>query len=246
MFEIKKLTVENANDLADFVYEARETEPETFFNKQIDKKQFINDTLEHFNDKIFQNNVCLLAYEGERVIGRIEYHFFKTVCDYGCGFGFYSMNLSKAGFEVSGFDIAQSSVDITKKVMYENNAVYKEIKQSSITKIDYSDNFFDAAFVNSIIDHLTVRNAELAVKEINRITKRGGLVYLSFDKLNDEDEKLPHDVMDDGSYLYSHGKRKGMVFHNYDRENIEALIRNKEILYLKTNRENIDVIYKNT
>ena len=61
MFEIKKLTVENANDLADFVYEARETEPETFFNKQIDKKQFINDTLEHFNDQIFKNNVCLLA-----------------------------------------------------------------------------------------------------------------------------------------------------------------------------------------
>jgi GNAT superfamily N-acetyltransferase len=82
---IKPLNNENVNDFVNFVYYARETESEVFFNKQINKVLFAKETRERMMNNLFYPTKTLLAYENERVIGRIEYHF------YGCYMDGYKM-----------------------------------------------------------------------------------------------------------------------------------------------------------
>ena len=51
-------------------------------------------------------------------------------------------------------------------------------------------------------------DAQKGIAELERITKEDGIIYLSFDILDEEDERLPHEILPDGSYQYTQYARK--------------------------------------
>lgn len=55
-----------------------------------------------------------------------------------------------------------------------------------------------------------------------------------FDSLEEDDLELAHTVMPDGSFLYTHGKRAGMVFHSFTEQELSELLGDDEVLYRKT------------
>lgn len=156
------------------------------------------------------------------------------VCDAACGFGKYSAILSKNGFKVSGFDVSEGSVNLTKDMLIELNLNFINFCVCSITDISYQDECFDGVIAHSVIDHLITMDAVKALDELFRITKKNGLIYISFDGLEEDDVKLNHEVLEDGSFKYLDGHRKGMIFKNYTNEEIKELTADKEILYFNT------------
>ena len=67
-----------------------------------------------------------------------------------------------------------------------------------------------------------------------RITVKEGLIFISFDGIEDDDLNLPHRILEDGSFLYTEGRRKGMIFKYYTNEDIDKLTDNLKIIYRKT------------
>jgi len=160
----------------------------------------------------------------------------KNVCDAACGFGKFSVLCAKAGYKVSGFDIAENSITMTQDMMKDLGCKFNEYKTSCITKIEFEDGAFDGVVANSVLDHLRFDDAVLALKELNRITKTGGLVYFSFDGLEKEDSEIPHNLHSDGSFEYTEGERKGMIFKHYTHDDVKKLVKGYEVLMFREDK----------
>lgn len=181
-----------------------------------DYKKYINENYNYeFIDIFKQNNI-------------------SHICDAACGFGKYSVVCSNNNFEVSGFDISEESVSLTKAMLNEFNLEYVDFRVCSITDIKYEDECFDGVIAHAVIDHLITSDAITALNELVRITKKNGLIYLSFDGLEDEDMEICHEVLEDGSFKYIDNSRKGMIFKYYTDDEIYKLINGKELLYFNT------------
>jgi 2-polyprenyl-3-methyl-5-hydroxy-6-metoxy-1,4-benzoquinol methylase len=157
-----------------------------------------------------------------------------SICDVGCGFGKYSVICAYNGIEVSGFDISQSAINMTQEMLSRFKLPFGQYKTSNITSIDFDTESFDGVIAHAIIDHMPLNDALKAVEELLRITKPCGLVYFSFDGLNEDDIKMHHTVLEDGSFLYDGDNREGMLFRFYSDDEISKLFQDIEIIYQNT------------
>lgn len=170
----------------------------------------------------------------------------KRVCDIACGFGKFSVISSINKYEVYGTDISNYAVEITKNMMDYFKLDYNEYKTCEVTDILFEDNMFDGVIAHSVLDHITYENAKKGIEELARVTKPSGLIYISFDGIEQQDKEIKHEVLEDGSMLYKEGKREGMIFRYYSDIEIKDILKGYEILYFQTNiRGERDIIYQN-
>ena len=103
---------------------------------------------------------------------------------------------------------------------------------------------FDAVFCNSVVDHMTLTEAERAIGEMERIAAPGGLIYLSFDLLDEDDWALPHDLLPDGSLRYTQGRREGMVLHPHSLQTVQKLLAGKNNIFLREHAGQVEALYQ--
>jgi len=147
----------------------------------------------------------------------------QSVCDAGCGCGIYALKLAVNGFVVSGFDVSAHAVEISRVLL--GNTVYSaDFKTASILATGYSDGQFDCVISRDVLDHISKADAIVAVREICRITKPGGIVLFTLDSLDEEYETETHIVNSDGDYVFTDGKWNGMVFHPYNWDEVCEIV----------------------
>lgn len=99
----------------------------------------------------------------------------KNILDIGCGTG-YIAHLTKSMYpdaKVFGVDISATALSIVKKK-------YKDIefvKADAEVKLPFSDDKFDLVISGEHIEHL--RDIDQNLLEINRVTKKGGVLILT-------------------------------------------------------------------
>lgn len=158
-----------------------------------------------------------------------------TICDAGCGYGAYTLAFASNGFEVHSFDISQAAIEIAKCALAEFGVEPVSIKAANILDTGYPKEMFDGTIAGSVLDHMTLADAEKALAELLRITRTGGLILLSFDT---PEEDLPGEwaTLPDGSVqLTEDSPRNGMILHAYTWADIDFLLKDWDILYRNTN-----------
>lgn len=169
------------------------------------------------------------------------------ICDAACGFGAYSVALASNGFEVYSFDVSPTAARFTRMGLEYCGLDGTRVKSADILSTGYPDAFFDGAVANSVLDHMSVGDARSALSELCRITKPGGIIMVSFDRADEDDLSLPHECLDDGSILYTSGRRRGMIFHPYDEAEARRLLDGFEIIYTELNPQDEQAfIFRNT
>ncbi len=158
------------------------------------------------------------------------------VCDAGCGCGVYSFKLAQHGFSVSGFDMAENAVLLTKKLLSEEGFSADDFKRADILATGYPDGCFDAVVARDVVDHMPIKQGSRAVGELLRIVRAGGYVLLTLDAADDEYEAEPHEINEDGDYVFSRGKWDGMVFHPYSHREAEKLTAGRNSRLLQTEK----------
>ncbi|MBO5252424.1 MAG: class I SAM-dependent methyltransferase [Clostridia bacterium] len=159
----------------------------------------------------------------DETIAALHRYGVQSVCDAGCGCGIYALKLAANGFSVSGFDVSGRAVEIAQSLI--QKAGYSaELKSASILDTGYAENRFDCVISRDVLDHISKADAVIAVKELCRITKPGGIVWFTLDALDDEYETETHIINADGDYVFTDGKWEGMVFHPYSEEEVHVIV----------------------
>lgn len=180
--------------------------------------------------------VYLSEYNNKQdpIVDLLKQHGVQTVCDAACGFGAYSLMLASNGFQVEGFDISPTSVEVTKTLLRKYDIDSSNYKAASVLDTGYKKQF-DAVTARSVLDHLYVEEARKGLDELLRIVKPGGIVIVSFDGMDEDDLKIQHEITEDGSILYRDEKRNGMVYHFYADEELSTWLKSYSVVDSYTN-----------
>jgi ubiquinone/menaquinone biosynthesis C-methylase UbiE len=99
----------------------------------------------------------------------------KSVLDAGCGIGYGSNFIAKAGAKkVIGIDISKDAIKVAKQ-RYENEQIQFMIMD--ITQLEFPENSFDVICCFEVIEH--IKNYHKALSELKRVLKNGGLCIIS-------------------------------------------------------------------
>lgn len=129
--------------------------------------------------------------EREPIEFQVNLHYIKkylpksgNVLDNGAGPGKYAIELAKEGYHVTLTDITTSLVEIAKSKVKEmglenhfNGFYVADARRLKMMK----DESFDASFMLGPLYHLQEEKERIeAVKELNRVTKKNGIVFVAF------------------------------------------------------------------
>lgn len=103
----------------------------------------------------------------------------KSILDLGCGVGRNLIPLAKMGFDVSGIDYADEAIKQTKSLLEENKLRASLIEGDVYKKLPYEDHHFDAIVSIQVIQHAYETDLTNAIKEIYRILKPNGYIFVT-------------------------------------------------------------------
>jgi SAM-dependent methyltransferase len=162
------------------------------------------------------------------VVKRLRKYNVSKVLDLGCGFGRWSIALARAGFQVKAVDISSEVIKrLTKWANQKGLSI--ETKVSSAQRLVSIGEKVDAVICNSVLDHMPSTEASESMLNLKNALKFGGIAYLSFDGLDQED-KDKHVSLEDGTRRYTEGKLKGMLWRFYSNKEIRSLCKDMEVL----------------
>lgn len=162
------------------------------------------------------------------IITRLKQNKVKHVLDLGSGFGYCSIALAKAGFHVAAVDISSEAI---RKLRIEasENGLGITARVCAAQDVDFKSQKFDAVICNSVLDHMTLQDAKTTLRNVKNILKNSGVAFLSFDGLEEDDEK-EFETLRDGTRRYVRGKHKGMLWRFFPNDEIRSLLKDFEIL----------------
>lgn len=165
----------------------------------------------------------------------------KIILDAGCGnSGYFQHSMFKHGVqEIHCMDIGDDWIPPLKshlKLKLGEKALGKFFfSPGSTLRIPYPDDFFDVVFSNGVLMHLaSVEEAEIAIKELARVTKPGGklFVYSGFNSGIGGKYIVP---------AFRSAYRENSEFKNYIDELDPSLIQNEMFIYLNFLRKKKDI-----
>jgi 2-polyprenyl-3-methyl-5-hydroxy-6-metoxy-1,4-benzoquinol methylase len=96
----------------------------------------------------------------------------KKVIEVGCGLGIYSLKMSQKGAVVTGIDVGERLIKISRKKVRNGKFVV-----GSALDIPFRKDKYDITLCTEVIEH--TENPERAISELFRVTKPGGYIILT-------------------------------------------------------------------
>ncbi len=100
----------------------------------------------------------------------------KIALDYGCGSGNLAKHLINIGFHVVAVDVSDNFLRLVKQKYGNTGMLINTLKVNGQNLSNINDNYFDFIGAYSVLHH--VPDYLHIIKEIIRVTKRGGIIYL--------------------------------------------------------------------
>ncbi|MCM8785603.1 MAG: class I SAM-dependent methyltransferase [Candidatus Omnitrophica bacterium] len=158
----------------------------------------------------------------------------KRILDLGCGTGRHLIYLAKHNFDMYGIDISEYGIKITDKCLKEKN-LKACLKVGDIyKKLPYKDNFFDAIISIKTIHHGKIENIRKLIKEMERILKPHGLIFITVSKRKFKKE-IPKEKLwkikfiAPRTFIPLTGKEKGLVHFWFNKKLLKKEFRNFKI-----------------
>lgn len=159
----------------------------------------------------------------------------SRILDFGCGTGRHVIYFAKKGFDVYGFDASETAIERARKLLKTEN-LSADLRVWDMTKpLPYETEFFDALLALKVMHHTYMDNIKRIVKEINRVLKKGGFLFLQVTSSSDEQilewkqEGLNLEEPEPRTYVYSQGEEKGIPHHHFEKEELLGLFENYDI-----------------
>lgn len=176
----------------------------------------------------------------QRIVKLFKERGVKKILDLGCGSGRHTVFLTKSGFGVFGIDVAKDGVDIAKKWLKEEGKKTADLRVGDIyKKLPYESSFFDALISTQTLHHNKIENIRKLVKEIERILKLHGLLFVTVAK--HMTNKQTKETLKAGERLWKmkkianrtimplEGDEKGLIHYFFDEKLLRKEFKNFKI-----------------
>lgn len=101
------------------------------------------------------------------------------VLEVGAGTGRYSLTIAEKGFQVDAVELIQHNIDILKSKINKNYNI--DVRRGNAIDLScYEDETFDITLVLGPLYHLFNDDKKQAISEAIRVTKKGGVVFVSY------------------------------------------------------------------
>lgn len=110
----------------------------------------------------------------------------SSLLDVGCAKGFFLHDLSIMipGIKVKGIDISQYAIDNTIETMTDY------CQYGNAYNLEFRDNSFDIVFSINTVHNLEIDECKVAIKEIERVSKKGSFITVDAYETEDEKERM--------------------------------------------------------
>lgn len=170
-------------------------------------------------DEIYKKeDVLNLDRNIPQVVEIFKEYGIKTVLDLACGSGRHTLYLAEECFEVYGIDISEEGIMTAKSLLQEKNLHANLIVGSIYERLPYEDHFFDGIICIRSLNHGTIENIREGIKEMERVLKQNGLVYVSVRKRISKKKRLPFKEIAPRTYIPLEGKEKGVTHYLFNKE----------------------------
>ena len=147
----------------------------------------------------------------------------KRVLDLGCGTGRHVIYLAKKGFEVYGLDISAHGIKTTKEWLKKEKLKASLRIGDIYKKLPYKNNFFDAVISVQTLHHARIRDIRRLIKEIERVLKPGGLIFVTVTKrrpkkLVPKERLWKMKLIAPRTYIPLTGDEKGLIHYYFNKK----------------------------
>lgn len=164
---------------------------------------------------------------------------YKSMLDVGCGFGRNSIFFAKNGFDVSGFDLSEHSVNLTLEKAKNNNVELKKFTVADMLNFPFEDNSFDCMLALNVISHTDLEGFKQILSEIKRTLKPNGEVYFTVGSKESYWFKNPVcTYVDENTRIrIEDGPENGIPHFYIDDEDCKTLFNDFKIIKIQNIRE---------
>ena len=158
----------------------------------------------------------------------------RKILDCGAGGRVPPLSLFHSyGFDTYGIDISQDQIDRANDYCAKHNIDLK-IQYGDMTNIPFEDESFSFVYSISSIYHLTKKDSAIAIQEMERVLRKGGVLYVDFLSINDGNygEGEPVDpILCPGEFRQEeHGSK---VIHSYFKDEEPDVFFNQTDIVIK-------------
>ena len=148
----------------------------------------------------------------------------ERVLDLGCGNGRHAIYFAREGFTAAGIDISETAVEWARQ-WAQREGLEVDFRVGDISKLPYENQSFDVVVSHGVLDHITMRQAQLAMKEAERVLTPGGLFYFDL-KSADDSEFGQGEQSERNTFVINDGFEKGLVQHFFTLDEVHELMGN--------------------
>lgn len=193
-------------------------------------------------NELFKKQDYCLREPAEEIIRFVEHNLksrsdVRRILETGFGAGRHVIYLAQLGYEVSGVEIAQNGIDITKKWLKEEG-LQAELKYADLKDLPYPAGYFDAVICRGVITHAHLEGIRKGIQEAARVIRQDGLFLCTFISTNSslmgKGERI-----DDTTWICDDEMEAGVIHHFMTRQEVlketAGFFRKKELYHLQYN-----------
>jgi ubiquinone/menaquinone biosynthesis C-methylase UbiE len=113
----------------------------------------------------------------ERLVEKLDITSEMTVVDFGCGPGYFTVELAKRAYRVIGVDVQEGMLNRAQRKIQKAGVSNVEFQQSDGKSIQLSDQSVDLIVLFTVFHE--VADTKAALKELHRILKAGGRLAIA-------------------------------------------------------------------
>lgn len=146
----------------------------------------------------------------------------RDVLDLGCGSGRHLACFARAGFTVAGLDSAPTGLALAKHRLATAGLTANLRSGDIYAPLPYTNASFDAVIAVQVIHHATVERILGLAREVVRVLRPGGLVFLTVPSLRNQSKEFQE--IEPGTLVPLTGREAGLPHHYFTPEELRALL----------------------
>jgi SAM-dependent methyltransferase len=158
------------------------------------------------------------------------------ILDLGCGGGRHLVYLAKRGFDVYGLDSSSSGLAQAMNFLWKSKAT-GHLALHDMVMLPYDDHYFDAIISVQVMHHNTIKPIRRTVKEMYRVLKDCGLVWVTVPVSKNEPSKRQREI-EPRTFIPLDGREKGVPHHYFKTEEILSLFHRFKLIDLHVDTVN--------